>query len=222
MSLGWRVADLSPKRLASPPLLDPHADRDLDHRWAERFGRHLQCGDARQGRFLTGAIARSMMPRCQNQSRKATSSIETDRRTDCLSLGFAVALRAVAGWLADHGALSSFIAMVHDYLALHIQQTGDHVFLAPAQRLRYLVATALQLNNYWPMMLAATAFATSPVSGLTESFSNKPQSVKASSSCSVVTNQLGYRARPHGRTEPYPFPWRLYDGVEGPFGASGS
>jgi len=71
------------------------------------------------------------------------------------SLGFAVPLGAVAGWLADHGALSSFIAMVHDYLPLHIQQTGDHVFLPPAQRLHYLVASALQLDNYWPMMLAA-------------------------------------------------------------------
>lgn len=37
----------------------------------------------------------------------------------------------------------------------------------------------------------------------TESFSNKPLSVKASSSRSVVTNHPGHRVRPRGRTESY-------------------
>ncbi|MBS0422066.1 MAG: hypothetical protein JSR66_30450 [Proteobacteria bacterium] len=69
--------------------------------------------------------------------------------------GFTVPLAAVLAWLAYRGALDAFVAMVHEYLPLHIQQTGDHVFLSPAERLRYLAVHAVQLNNLWPMALAA-------------------------------------------------------------------
>jgi hypothetical protein len=69
--------------------------------------------------------------------------------------GFAVPLAAVIAWLAHRGALTAFLWMVREYLPLHIQQTGDHVFLAPAERLRYLLVNAVQLNSLWPMMLAA-------------------------------------------------------------------
>ena len=71
------------------------------------------------------------------------------------TLGFAVPILSVLAWLSYHGALRPFTAMVHDYLPLHIQQTGDHVFLPPAQRLHYVLVNAIQLNGCWPMMLAA-------------------------------------------------------------------
>ncbi|MBS0421999.1 MAG: hypothetical protein JSR66_30110 [Proteobacteria bacterium] len=69
--------------------------------------------------------------------------------------GFAVPLTAVLAWLAHRGALNAFVSMVHQYLPLHIQQTGEHVFLPPAERFRYLLVNAIQLNSLWPMMLAA-------------------------------------------------------------------
>jgi hypothetical protein len=70
-------------------------------------------------------------------------------------LGAAVPLAAVCGWLAYRGALTAFLSMVRDYLPLHIQQTGDHRFLAPAERLRYVLTNALRLDGDWPLMLAA-------------------------------------------------------------------
>jgi len=70
-------------------------------------------------------------------------------------VGFATPLLAVIAWLAERGALNAFIAMVHEYLPLHIQQTGGHSFLPPAEKFRYLVINAIQLNKLWPMMLAA-------------------------------------------------------------------
>lgn len=70
-------------------------------------------------------------------------------------LGLALPIIAVLGWLAHRGALGAFASMVRNYLPLHIQQTGDHVFLSPAQRWRYLLTNAINLNGYWPMMMAA-------------------------------------------------------------------
>jgi hypothetical protein len=70
-------------------------------------------------------------------------------------LGIAAPLAAVAAWLAYRGSFASFASMVHDYLPLHIQQTGDHQFLPPAERLRYVLVNAVQLRGCWPMMLAA-------------------------------------------------------------------
>ena len=69
--------------------------------------------------------------------------------------GFAVPLAAIIFWLRQHGALDAFLWTVREYLPLHIQQTGDHTFLPPAERFRYLVVNAIQLNRLWPMMLAA-------------------------------------------------------------------
>lgn len=69
--------------------------------------------------------------------------------------GFAMPLAVLIAWLARRGALNAFVSMVHEYLPLHIQQTGDHVFLPTAERFRYLVINAVQLNKLWPMMLAA-------------------------------------------------------------------
>jgi hypothetical protein len=69
--------------------------------------------------------------------------------------GFAVPLAAILFWLRQHGALDAFLWTVREYLPLHIQQTGDHMFLPPAERVRYLVVNAIQLNHLWPMMLVA-------------------------------------------------------------------
>jgi hypothetical protein len=71
------------------------------------------------------------------------------------AFGFVIPLVAVITWLAERGALNAFVTMVHEYLPLHIQQTGGHAFLPPSEKFRYLVINAIQLNKLWPMMLAA-------------------------------------------------------------------
>jgi hypothetical protein len=70
-------------------------------------------------------------------------------------LGFAAPLAAMVAWLAYRGSFVPFVSMVHDYLPLHIQQAEEHVFLPPAERLRYVLVNAPQLSRLWPMMLVA-------------------------------------------------------------------
>jgi hypothetical protein len=71
------------------------------------------------------------------------------------ALGFALPLTAVATWLASRNSLASFWWMIHEYLPLHIQQTNEHAFLPPQERLQYVLETAVQFNQYWPLVLAA-------------------------------------------------------------------
>lgn len=66
----------------------------------------------------------------------------------CAAVGFAIPISVALIWLASHDALQPFLFMVTQYLPLHIQQTGHHVWLPPDERLFYLVRRVVWANSY--------------------------------------------------------------------------
>ncbi len=71
------------------------------------------------------------------------------------ALGGTLPVVASLAWLAHAGALTAFASMVRDYLPLHLQQSGAHVFLAPAAHARYLLVHALYLGGLAPLLACA-------------------------------------------------------------------
>lgn len=78
-------------------------------------------------------------------------------------IGFAVPIAATGLWLWSNDALTPFLFVLNEYLPLHIQQTTYHVFLLPADRLKYLLNEAILFGGFWvlvfaPALLALLAF----------------------------------------------------------------
>ncbi len=67
-------------------------------------------------------------------------------------LGFAAPLVATGLWLWTNDALPQFMALVQDYLPLHIQQTTYHVFLEPTDRMKYLGKEAARFGGFWVLV----------------------------------------------------------------------
>jgi hypothetical protein len=64
------------------------------------------------------------------------------------TVGCVLVLGGVLAWLISQHALVPFLSITLHYLPLHIQQTGEHVFLPPGRRLLYILATAPRLAGY--------------------------------------------------------------------------
>ena len=71
--------------------------------------------------------------------------------------GFALPLLATGFWLWSNGALEDFVFLLTEYLPLHIQQSTYHVFLAPDDRLKYLINEAVKFGGFWVLVAGPVA-----------------------------------------------------------------
>ncbi|MBV8392781.1 MAG: hypothetical protein JOY81_06325, partial [Alphaproteobacteria bacterium] len=69
--------------------------------------------------------------------------------------GFAVPLAGCAIWLVAAGGWSSFVEVMIGYLPIYLGQTGEHVFLPPDERRRYLFQNGILFGWYWRLMIVA-------------------------------------------------------------------